>query len=63
MKLINLTPHPINLVGVGEINPSGTVARLEETTESTGGIYIDNVYIPTIRKKLGSIITLCGVKG
>ena len=58
MKLINLTPHPINLVGVGEIKPSGVIARLEETTQKMGGVYVENVYIPLIKKKLGRIINL-----
>jgi hypothetical protein len=28
-KVINLTPHPINIVGGGTIEPSGQVARCE----------------------------------
>lgn len=30
-EIINLTPHPINLKGFGEIKPSGYVARLPDT--------------------------------
>jgi hypothetical protein len=29
MKIVNLTPHPINIVGWGDIEPSGQVARCE----------------------------------
>jgi len=57
-KIINLTPHPINLVGLGEIKPSGKPVRLEEKTEIFGSITVDAVVIPLIQKKLGRIIDL-----
>jgi len=66
-KIVNLTPHPINLVGLGEIKPSGKPVRLEEKTEIIGSITISAaenpnthtaVVIPLIQKKLGRIIDL-----
>jgi len=66
-KIINLTPHPINLVGIGEIKPSGKPARLEEKTEIIGSITISAaenpkaktaVVIPLIQKKMGRITDL-----
>lgn len=53
VKIINLTPHPINLIGIGEI-PSSGIARLEEKVEVVGDI--DG--IPIIKKQLGKIIGL-----
>jgi hypothetical protein len=40
MKVINLTPHPLNIEGVGEI-PSAGVARLIERTGDPTFIPID----------------------
>jgi hypothetical protein len=66
-KIINLTPHPINIVGLGEIKPSGKPARLEERTEMVGSITVtatenpnikSAVVIPLIRKVFGKITDL-----
>jgi hypothetical protein len=57
-KIINLTPHPINIIGLEEIKPSGNPARLEEVTENYIDILIKGIRIPVIKKKLGSIIGL-----
>lgn len=66
-KIINLTPHPITLTGLGEIKPSGKPARLEEITETIGSLTIQatenpnvktTVVIPLIQKKMGRITDL-----
>ena len=66
-KIINLTPHPINLIGLGEIKPGGKPARLEETTEIIGSVIVDStenpnskteVVIPLIKKVMGRITDL-----
>lgn len=66
-KIVNLTPHPINIVGLGEIKPSGKPARLEETTEIIGSLTVQvaenpntktAVVIPLIQKKMGRITSL-----
>lgn len=62
-KIINLTPHPINIVGLGEIKPSGKPARLEEGVDNAGSITISpeenpntrtEVVIPLIHKRMGN---------
>ncbi len=57
-EIVNLTPHPINIVmGDGEVRtipPSGTVARCRETTETVGEVN----GIPVIRKSFGSVENL-----
>ena len=67
VKIVNLTPHPINMVGLGEIKPGGKPARLEETTEIIGSITVDAtenpnaktaVVIPLIQKQMGKITDL-----
>lgn len=66
-KIVNLTPHPIHIVGLGEIKPDGKPARLEERTELVGSITVhatENpnaktaVIVPLIQKKMGRIIDL-----
>lgn len=57
MKIINLTPHTINLVlenGTRAIEPSGKVARVSATTVKTG--FIDDV--PTSATEYGEVIDL-----
>ena len=66
-KIINLTPHPINIIGLGEIKPGGNPARLEETTGIVGSLTIEAtenpntktaVVIPLIQKRMGEITGL-----
>jgi hypothetical protein len=38
MKIINLTPHPINASGHPAIEPSGEIARVNAQTSQTGDI-------------------------
>ena len=62
MKVVNLTPHTINLQTdegqVVEIPPSGIVARVEEKTETIGKIQVGDGNIPVIRKTLGRVENL-----
>jgi hypothetical protein len=48
MKFINLTPHALTIEGIGTIEPSGTVARVESTPQqrlSVAGIRVrENVF-------------------
>ena len=59
MKLVNLTPHPIRIIGVdGEITipPSGQVARVSVKQEETGKIVVDGVEIVIRRTKYGEVV-------
>jgi len=62
VKIVNLTPHPINLSlqnnKRAEIPPSGIVARVEEKTETIGKIQVGDGNIPVIRKTLGRVENL-----
>lgn len=54
MKLVNLTPHPIRLVGETEveIGPSGLVARVKAVTETVGEVVLDDgTKFPIVRTK------------
>jgi hypothetical protein len=63
-KIINLTPHPINIAGLGEIKPSGKIARLEEKLELIETIEVQRddmisvAYVPIMRKLTGGITGL-----
>jgi len=63
MKIVNLTPHSIILyTDEGkkiEIPPSGTIARVHESTEIIGKIQVEtDGNIPVIRKTLGQVENL-----
>lgn len=61
MKIINLTPHEINLLVRDEeiaIPPSGTIARCEEERETTDFLVVDGVKIPINEKKYGAVYNL-----
>ncbi len=62
MRLINLTPHDINIVRDGEvvltIPRSGQIARCEEVVENLGSVTVDGIEIPIIRKSLGKVENL-----
>jgi len=53
MRVVNLTPHPINLIGDGGeiiIPPSGRVVRAREVREILGSIQLDGAgTLPVIR--------------
>jgi hypothetical protein len=62
MRLINLTPHPVNLL-LGErvvtVPPEGVVARVrEEILPDTGIVTDDGVEIPVVRKVLREVTGL-----
>ena len=57
MKLVNLTPHEINIEGTETLPPSGVVARVEERSQSRG--YLDEDYcVQIVAKSYGDIINL-----
>lgn len=53
MKIVNLTPHEINIVGEHNMNipPSGQLARVAEMTETIGNVN----GIPLIHKTFGKV--------
>jgi len=56
VKIVNLTPHPVVIEGVGEIPPTSPPARCEEITERIGTV--PGTDIPIIRKKFGKVVNL-----
>jgi hypothetical protein len=54
MRIVNLTPHPVTLLGV-EIPPSGTIARVAEEIEVVRYIDWEGKKLPVIRKRLGEV--------
>lgn len=58
MKVVNLTPHPINFitdVGTLVIPTSGTVARVSEEKKVIGTVEADGFIVPVNRKKYGDV--------
>jgi len=53
-RIVNLTPHPINIVGGETIPASGIVARCEETTAPAGMLN----GIPLVVKRFGAVVGL-----
>lgn len=61
MKIVNLTPHPLTLVGNnGTLNvpASGQVARLAVTRQMLAPVVIDGVELPVSHPVLGAIVGL-----
>jgi hypothetical protein len=57
VKVVNLTPHTVNLYAEGRvitIPPSGVVARVTEEVTTVDTIEIDGVRIPLRVKQLGA---------
>jgi hypothetical protein len=57
LKLINLTPHTVKLVnelGVLEVFPTGTVARVSSTQEEVGRV----IGVPLVRATFGAVTGL-----
>lgn len=54
-KVINMTPHVINIVGGLSIPPSGMVARCTSTRVQVGTIDIDGVTIGINRTTFGNV--------
>ena len=57
MKMINLTPHEVILVGV-KIPASGQQARVATTRQQTGTIDVDGTTVPIYRTVLGQVTGL-----
>jgi hypothetical protein len=61
MNLVNLTPHPINVISGNKvviISTSGIVARCTTVISDLDPIYLDNVKIPITQSLIGDIINL-----
>ena len=64
MRLVNLTPHEIVIVGQDgaeiRIAPSGTIARVSETVEARGQVihFETGIPVPLISKTFGEIENL-----
>lgn len=68
MKIRNLTPHPITLLGrlngaekdsvLLEFSPSGILARIEEKTGQNGAVSVDGLFVPLIFSQFGEITGL-----
>ena len=61
MKLINLTPHSLSLVGEGGtlvVSPSGQLARLAVSREALPSLDIGGVILPVCRPTLGEVTGL-----
>lgn len=54
MNWVNLTPHTINIIGVGEIPPSGKVARVEFTERE----FMQQGGVPVIARKFKRVVNL-----
>ena len=54
MRLVNLTPHPVNLPGL-TVAPAGQVARCAETTEPRGSVEVDGHTVQTVAKRFGAV--------
>lgn len=57
MKLINLTPHEINLCGT-KIAASGYIARVTSHRHQTGAIEVDGKSVPTYSITFGAVVGL-----
>lgn len=59
MKIINLTPHPINFLDAGNrvilTVPSSGVARAAQSRENIGTIDADGVTLPVTRSVFGAV--------
>lgn len=61
MRIINLTPHALNLVtgeGTVTIPPSGTIARVSVNRTQIGTVSIDGVTVPLNRSQYGEVVDL-----
>ena len=62
-KIINLTPHSVNVVGddnsvVITLEASGNVARCSQTINIVGNITVNNVAIPISSSSYGEVVDL-----
>ena len=64
MNIINLTPHPLNLMPEGSdgptvtIPPSGIVARCATSRVQVGTVTVDGIAIPVNRTQFGEVTGL-----
>jgi len=61
MKIINLTPHPVTLLGPDgdiTIEPSGTIARVEAIEKAVGTITVDWLDVPVVQTEFGQVTGL-----
>jgi len=64
MKIVNLTPHPLNLMPEGPdgpvvtIPPSGQVARCATSRVQVDTVTVDGVTIPVNRTQFGEVTDL-----
>ena len=63
MKIINTTPHEINIIGkdgniIFTVQPSGILVRVSQETTDTGSITIDGVSIPVTSNTFGDVVGL-----
>lgn len=58
MKVVNLTPHSINIVGGPTFEPSGQIARISSSNENAGELLINGELIPLITQQFGEVVGL-----
>ena len=64
MNIVNLTPHPLNLMPEGPdgptvtIPPSGQVARCATSRVQVGTVTVDGITIPVNRTQFGAVTGL-----
>ena len=61
MKLVNLTPHAVNIVledGALNIVPSGVVARCSQSDVNVGTIDVDGIAVPLTETSFGDVVDL-----
>ena len=63
MKIINATPHAINIIGDNgnillTVEPSGILVRVSQKTTDDGCITVDGVSIPVTSNTFGEVIGL-----
>jgi len=64
LNIVNLTPHPLNLMPEGPdgptvtIPPSGLVARCATSRVQVGSVTVDGIAIPVNRTQFGSVSDL-----
>lgn len=57
-KIVNLTPHAINIVGGPTFEPSGEVARISSTNQNAGELLVNGESIPLITQQFGEVVGL-----
>ena len=63
MKLINATPHAINIIGANNevlltVEPSGILVRVSQETTDAGVLSVNGVQIPLTDNTLGDVVGL-----